>query len=45
MNTNKQAKPDHSVNDLVARRWSPYAFSDRAVSKDDLRSLFEACGR
>jgi nitroreductase len=42
MNPIKQAKPDHPVNDLVTRRWSPYAFGDRALSKDDLRSLFEA---
>jgi nitroreductase len=42
MNTAKQAKPDHSIHDLIAKRWSPYAFSDRAVSAEDLRSLFEA---
>lgn len=35
-------RPDHPINDLVAKRWSPYAFSDRPVSADDLRSLFEA---
>src|SRR5262249_47326297 len=38
----KQASPDHSIQDLISKRWSPYAFSDRAVSEDDLRSLFEA---
>lgn len=38
----KQAKPDHPINDLIARRWSPYGFSDRAVSKEDLCALFEA---
>ena len=42
MNTQKQARPDHPIHDLIARRWSPYAFSDRPVSDDDLRSLFEA---
>jgi nitroreductase len=42
MNTQKQANPDHPIHDLIARRWSPYAFDDRAVSGDDLRSLFEA---
>jgi nitroreductase len=42
MNTAKQAKPDHPIHDLVAKRWSPYAFSDRPVSPEDLRSLFEA---
>jgi nitroreductase len=38
----KQANPDHPILDLIARRWSPYAFADRPVSEDDLRSLFEA---
>lgn len=42
MNTQKQARPAHPIHDLVARRWSPYAFADRAVSDADLRSLFEA---
>jgi nitroreductase len=42
MNAKKQATPDHPVHELVAKRWSPYAFADRAVSDDDLRSLFEA---
>jgi nitroreductase len=38
----KQATPDHPVHELITRRWSPYAFADRPVSLDDLRSLFEA---
>ena len=38
----KQASPDHPIHELIAERWSPYAFSDRPVSDDDLRSLFEA---
>lgn len=38
----KHAAPDHPVHDLIAGRWSPYAFADRSVSEDDLRSLFEA---
>jgi nitroreductase len=42
MNTQKQANPDHPVHELIAKRWSPYAFADRAVSGEDLRSLFEA---
>lgn len=33
---------DHPVHELIAARWSPYAFADRAVSKTDLVSLFEA---
>lgn len=42
MNVHKQATPDHPIHELVARRWSPYAFAERAVSDDDLRSIFEA---
>src|SRR5262245_62747639 len=42
MNPIKQASPDHPIHELIAGRWSPYAFSDRPVSADDLRSLFEA---
>jgi nitroreductase len=33
---------DHPVHDLIAHRWSPYGFADRAVADDDLRSIFEA---
>jgi nitroreductase len=33
---------DHPVQNVVAARWSPYAFADRRVSKEDLQSLFEA---
>jgi nitroreductase len=42
MNAAKQAAPEHPIHDLLARRWSPYAFADRPVADDDLRSLFEA---
>jgi hypothetical protein len=42
MSAQKQAAPDHPIHELLARRWSPYAFADRAVSEDDLCSLFEA---
>ena len=42
MNVQKQATPDYPIHELIAKRWSPYAFSDRPVSDDDLRSLFEA---
>lgn len=38
----KQASTDHPVHELIAKRWSPYSFDDRAVSEADLRSLFEA---
>lgn len=42
MNPQKQATPDYPIHELIARRWSPYAFADDAVSEEDLRSLFEA---
>src|SRR3954464_4463720 len=42
MDTTKQATPDHPVHRLIASRWSPYAFADRAVPDEDLRSVFEA---
>lgn len=38
----KHAHADHPVNECIAKRWSPYAYSDSPVSADDLRSLFEA---
>ena len=37
-----RASTDAPVNDLVSKRWSPYAFSEKRVSAADLRSLFEA---
>src|SRR4051812_18562893 len=37
-----RATADHPVYELIAARWSPYAFADRPVSRDDLLSLFEA---
>ena len=42
MNPIKQASPDHPIQELLGKRWSPYAFAEREVSEDDLRSLFEA---
>jgi nitroreductase len=38
----KTADTDHPIHALLAERWSPYAFDERPVSEDDLRSLFEA---
>ena len=38
----KKAVTDYPVHELLAKRWSPYAFADRPVSKTDLLSLFEA---
>ncbi len=37
-----RAESDHPVHELIAARWSPYAFATRPVSKADLLSLFEA---
>jgi len=38
----KPAASDFPVHDLIRDRWSPRAFSDRAVPRDVLQSLFEA---
>ena len=38
----KPATADHPVHELILERWSPRAFSEKAVSPDVLRSLFEA---
>ncbi len=40
--SDRTAKSDHPVHPHIAQRWSPYAFADRTVAPDDLRSLFEA---
>jgi len=42
MYEHKRAKPDHPIQEWLVTRFSPYAFADRDVSDDDLRSLFEA---
>src|SRR4051812_15590316 len=42
MNDRKRATPDHPIHELLAARWSPYAFADRPILEADLRSLFEA---
>jgi nitroreductase len=38
----KRASNEHPIHELIARRWSPYAFDSRPVSKADTLSLFEA---
>jgi nitroreductase len=38
----KPAPTQYAVHDLIRRRWSPRAFSDRAVHPDELRRIFEA---
>jgi nitroreductase len=40
--TNKTASTDYPILPVLAERWSPYGFADRAVTEADLRSLFEA---
>ena len=37
-----RAATDHPVHDLIADRWSPYAFATGRSAKADLLSLFEA---
>jgi len=38
----KKAATDHPIHELLAERWSPYGFDQKAVAETDLRSLFEA---
>jgi nitroreductase len=38
----KAATAKHRIEELIARRWSPRAFLERAVEPDKLKSLFEA---
>ncbi len=38
----RTATPDYPILDVLKKRWSPYAFADKPVSKADLCSLFEA---
>ena len=38
----KGASPDHPIHGLIAKRWSPYAFSGRLIPIADLQSIFEA---
>jgi nitroreductase len=36
------ASPDHPIEELLVKRWSPCGFAARAVSRADLLSLLEA---
>ena len=38
----KPAETAYPIHELLQRRWSPRAFSDKMVETDKLRSLFEA---
>jgi len=40
--SHKIAETEHPILDLLAGRWSPYAFADRDVEPEKMRSLFEA---
>jgi nitroreductase len=42
MMSDKRASTDYPIQEILAQRWSPYAFQDRPVPDTDLRSLFEA---
>lgn len=42
MRPDKRAPTDYPIHELLALRWSPYAFQDRPVPEGDLFSLFEA---
>jgi nitroreductase len=42
MSQPKEITPAYPIQQLIAKRWSPYAWSDRSVAEEDLRSLFEA---
>lgn len=37
-----RTRPDHPIHELISARWSPYAFSERPIPRDDLLSIFEA---
>src|SRR5437764_202654 len=38
----KPARTDYPIEEILKRRWSPRAFSDRLVEPEKLRSLWEA---
>jgi nitroreductase len=38
----KNAAPDYPVQEVITRRWSPYLYSERPVSLQDVRAVFEA---
>ncbi len=40
--TDKTARADHAILEPIKNRWSPRAFSDRAVELDKLLSILEA---
>ncbi len=38
----KHTPTEHDILDAISQRWSPRAFSDKAISNNDLNKLFEA---
>ncbi|WP_238985482.1 nitroreductase family protein [Nitrosococcus halophilus] len=38
----KKASTNHPIQELLAERWSPYAFASQPVEEADLCALFEA---
>jgi nitroreductase len=42
MSLSKAANLSYPIHELLAKRWSPYAFSSQPVSDEDIRALFEA---
>jgi len=42
ININDFRKPEHEINPLTLKRWSPRALSGEALTDEELKSLFEA---
>ena len=42
MHAPKLATTDHPIHQLIAERWSPYAFAEKPIPLTELQSLFEA---
>jgi nitroreductase len=42
MSIDKSVNTQHPVHELIRKRWSPHAFSNRAVEPDKLMTLLEA---
>ena len=38
----KLAETQTPIHDLIRRRWSPRAFSERLIEPENIRSMFEA---
>lgn len=40
--TKPQVTPDHSINPLLMKRWSPRAFADTPIAPSEVNKIFEA---